>query len=489
MQKIYLILLLITCFSAFSTPSQSLKTLVEADIEKFHLAAASEKLASLSSEDNGFYRVNIAVYKYLATQDITYFNEMQESWDNAIAEIEKLPNTDARRNAYLSELYGKKAIIEFLRGDYIKAPLHIRESYNHIQANKKLFPNDASTQKMLGMYNVILSGVPQKYQWLTNALGYKGNLKTGMQQLKTAAEKGEIMRWEANFVLYYAQKSMLSNPKDAIQYLIAEQKISGESIVTDFFLIGGYMSNYQNEKALTLLAKRSQYLNDPQVFFIPFWDYVMGKSYYFKEDYATAKTFFANFIAQNKGSIYKTDANFRLGMSHLLTNDYTTAKTYFAKVNSAKRSGFDEDEYAFTTAKRFYAANPNQTIKALFRARNLCDGGYWNKSIAVLENVKQNIGSLSSEQKTEMYYRYGRIYNAQQNWTAAKTNYLMCIAEKTPETALYMQPYSCFYIGEVLRLQGFTEEARVYYKKALVYKEYSYQSGLENKCKSALSSL
>lgn len=489
MRNIYLFLLLTYCFSGFSTPAQSLRIQVESDIEKFHLSAASEKLSSLSTEDNGFYRVNIAAYKYLATQDGTYFNEMLESWDNAISEIEKLPTADARRNAYLSELYGKRGLIEFLRGDYIKAPLHIRESYNHIQINKKLFPTDASTQKMLGMYNVILSGVPQKYQWVTNALGFKGNLSLGMKQLENAAENGQIMRWESNFVLYYAQKSMLSNAKDAIKYLITEQKKSGESIVTDFFLAGGYMSNYQNDKAMTLLSKRSKYMNDPEVFFIPFWDYVMGKSYYFKEDYTNAKTFFTNFISKNKGTIYKTDANFRLGMSYLLTNDYTTAKTYFAKVNSAKRSGFDEDEYAFTTAKRFYATNPSSSIKGLFRARNLCDGGYWSKSIAVLDNLKQNVGALSSEQKTEMYYRYGRIYHAQQNWTAAKTNYLMCIDEKTPETALYMQPYASYYIGEVLRLQGFTEEARNYYKKALIYKDYSYQSGLENKCKTALNGL
>lgn len=489
MRNIYLVLLLICCFTGFSTPAQSLKLQVEADIEKFHLTAASEKLSGLSTEDNGFYKVNIAVYKYLASQDVAYFSEMLESWDNAISQVEKLPSSDARKHAYLSELYGKRALIEFLRGDYVKATLHIRESYTHIQSNKNLFPNDASTQKMLGMYNVVLSGVPQKYQWVTNTLGYKGNLQTGIKQLKNAAQNGEIMRWEANFVLYYAHKSMMSNAKDAIQFLVAEQKISGESIVTDFFLASGYMGNYQNEKALTLLSKRSKYKSDAAVFFIPFWDYVMGKSYYFKEDYSTAKTFFSNFVAQNKGSIYKTDANFRLGMSCLLSNDYATAKTYFEKVNNAKRSGFDEDEYAFATSKRFYAANPSHSVKALFRARNLCDGGYWTKSIGVLDNLKQNVSALSSEQKTEMYYRYGRVYQAQQNWTAAKTNYLMCIDEKTPASSLYMQPYSCFYIGEVLKLQGFKDEARVYYKKALVYKDYSYQSGLENKCKTAISGL
>lgn len=489
MRHTYLIFLFLYCFSAFASPTEKQRIQVERDIEKFHLTAASEKLASLSLAENSFYRVNIAVYKYLATQDGLYFTEILDAWDNAISQVEQLSTTDVRRNVYLSELYGKRGLIEFLRGDYVKATLHIRESYNHIQANRTLFPNDASTQKMLGMYNVFLSGVPQKYQWVTNALGFKGNLATGLKQLQNAVDNGEIMRWEASFVLYYAQKSMLSNTKDAIQYLINEQKKSGESIVTDFFLAGGYMSNYQNEKALNLLAKRSRYKNDPEVFFIPFWDYIMGKSYYFKEEYATAKIFFLQFTTQNKGTIYKTDAYFRLGMSYLFMNDYNTAKMYFAKVNSAKRSGFDEDEYAFTTAKRFYAANPSTVTKALFSARNLCDGGYWTRSITVLDNLKKDMSILSSEQKTEMYYRYGRVYHAQQNWIAAKTNYLMCIGEKTPGNALYMQPYSSYYVGEVLRLQGFKEEAKNYYKKALIYKDYSYQSGLENKCKTALSSL
>lgn len=467
---------------------EAARKLIESDIEQFHLTDASTKLSQLSAPYRTFYENNILIYKWAASQDGAYITQFFKNWDAAIALIEAMPQNNAHRRIFLAEMNGKRATLEFVKGDYMKSILHAKECYSLIQENVKLFPNDISNYKMQGLFNIALSSVPKKYQWIINSLGFKGDVNLGMKQLATASAKGDVLRAESSYIAYYAEKNLMSKPDAAVQRLLNEQKISGSNIGTDFFIATGYFVMNKNDKAFEILSKRYKYVQDSKVFFIPYWDYALAKSYYFKEDYKSAQTYLTLFLAKQKGSMYRTDGLFRLGMSQILSGDYTTGKQQFVKLVSQKRSGFDEDEYAYQMANRFMKAEPNQTIKSLFRARNLFDGGYFTKSLTILESLKANQNALTSEEKTELFYRFGRVYHAQKNYALAQTYYTNCTIQ-AQSGALYMQVYAHYYLGEISRTLGKKEEARAHYKKALTFDNYSYQNGLESRCKTALGML
>lgn len=489
---LHIFLGLLLCSQLFATDTnknEAIRKLVEADMEKLHLEVANVRIAQLSPAYKSFYQSNILIYKYAATQNSVYLNAFLNEFDNNIKQIQSIPTTHPHRNIFLSEMYGKRATLAFVKEDYLKAILDVKESYRLIQLNQKLFPGNSSNLKMLGLFNVLLSAVPQKYHWIINSLGFKGDLELGLKQLKSAIKEGDVLRQEASYMMYYVEKNLLAKHNDAMQRLLTEQQLTGESIALDFFLASGYFSLNQNEKAFAILSKRSKYLNDAKVFYIPYWDFLLGKCYYFKEDYTQAQNCFHRFVNNHKGNMYKTDATFRCGISYLLQGNYAAAKTEFNKIKTGKRSGFDEDEYAYGMATRFASVEPSYYTKALFRARILFDGGYFAKSLGILNGLKENMEGLSVENKAELHYRLGRIYHVQSNFTTAVFHYQASINTGNAGQSTYMQAYANYYLGEISRAQGKATEARAFYNKAISYNGYYYQNGLETKCKTALNRL
>lgn len=444
---------------------------------------------NLPSPYTEFYQLNIHFYKFTATQNSQYKTDFFSEWDNALATVTSLPDDNEHKNILLCEMHSKRASIDFLSQDYVTAAWHLRTAYQYIQSNKKNFPNSPSNLKMAGVYNVLFSNVPKEYQWFMNMLGFKGNFDSGYKQLKSAVNENDILRAESSIILFFTEKNMMGKPKEAIQRLTNEQQKTGKCMILDIFMASGYFGTNENDKAIAILNNRKTYAENETFFFIPYWDYLLGKSYFYKENYKSSIYYFDLFLKNIKGELYSGDALFRLGMSYLLNGDYNTAKTYFLKLQAQKNSGFDEDEYALSTAKRFSKSPPSYYTQQLYRARNRYDGGYFTESILILDKLKKEISSLGQENKVEMYYRYGRVYHQADYPNAAKVSYQACISEVNPGNSLYMQPYACYYLAEMYKKEGQTEQARTYYKKALSYNGYLYQNGLESKCKVALNRL
>jgi len=493
-QGLFTIQALLTLLLFVYYPSQSVarkitRVEIENDLEKFYLIPAESKLHLLGNDSyEAFYESNIWVYKYLATENADYARKFEASWKANYKRISSLPTTDALRNVFLAEMYGKRAILAMIQENYFAAVRYARQCKILIEANKKRFPHNVEQEKLLGLFNIAFSSVPRKYQWLTNLLGYKGDLKKGMVQLQKAVEKSSLLRMEAQFVSYYIERNILVKPKDALQRIYGEKIRSGSSVLVDFCLASAYIRMKKNDKALSILQKRTQYANDLKVFFIPYWDYMLGKAHYHKENYGSALKYFKKFREGHKGAMFHSDAMFREGMCHVFSDEYEAGKGVFKKLLASKQANFDSDEYGKHIAGEFIANKPGKSRISLFRARNLADGGYTDKALGELKNLQLRYSNLTSANKTELYYRYGRIYHDLGSFSKAKANYLKCL-EHTSGDRLWMQVYALYYLGELMEKEGRKDTAKGYYKKALKYDKYFYQAGLESRCKTALHNL
>lgn len=463
---------------------------VEQLMTTFHLKEAETHALSLSSPYSDFYLSNIAIYRYAATQDEADMNAFLKRWDKTIAAIQKMPENQSHKKVLLAEMYGKRAIFEFIKQDYVSAAWHLKDAYAYIQSNLKQFPDEPSNQKIAGVFNVLLAHVPKDYQWFMNMLGIKGYFNTGYAQLQKAAANDEsLLRSEANFVLYFTDRNLLGKNESGLKRLLNEQQKSGKGIVTDLFIATAHFSLFQNEKAYAILLQGKKYEQDANVQYVPFWNYLLGKSYYFKEDYVNARVAFRQFITKTKGDLFLTDANYRIGVSYLLSGDDANARTNFSVVSRCKPSNFDEDKYAMQMSKKYLQAFPSATEKQLYRARNLYDGGYFTQSLNLLNGLKQKISSLNLENRVELHYRIARVYHTSKAVADAKTAYAACTSEPNASQCLYMQAYSNYYLGEIYRAEGNKEAAKKHYQKALSYDKYNYQNGLEAKAKAALGRL
>lgn len=488
---LYLLGVVHMAFTVHATPSNVLpNSQIEEHLYRFHLRSAEDMIPQIpGTAFKAFYQYHILAYKYLAVQSEYDLKIFRNVWGKTIQDIEKLPSEDPMRNVLLAEVYSKRAIVEFLEKNHITSLWYARTSWSLVKKNQQKFPDNVEQLKILGLFNVLFGAVPKKYQWFTRAMGFEGNVTVGINQLKKAAEKSSLLKLESIIINYYAVKNIYDKPFLAISDLERSRNSLPSSIILDYCLVTGYMSLKKNDQAYKILQKRQSYATDNQVFFIPFWDYHLAKAYYYKSKYSDAQISFQRFLQNHKGYLFRTDATFLLGMSYILSDNYPKGKEYFTMLTQQKISDLEEDLYAAYMAQQFIQKEPSTTLKALFRARNTIDGGYFNAALVILKGIEQSGTTLSSSDKTYLNYLYGRIYHTLGNLPDAKKYYLQCIEHTADRSTSWQQAYASYYVGEISKTQKDLVAAKQYFQKVLVYDNYFYQPSVESRARVALKEL
>ncbi|MEM6345778.1 MAG: tetratricopeptide repeat protein [Bacteroidota bacterium] len=460
---------------------------IEVAILNFKFAQARQQLSKLPSQAHRtYYELSINVYQFLATQDNRYFLQMRNKWRASEASIEALEDNNPHKRLLLAEIHCKRAAVEFLKENYFSAIQYARSGRNYAIDQSNRFPQHKEIYKVLGVFNAMFGAVPTRYLWLTEMLGYEGNVQQGLKQLSIASQSQTgFMMLEADLFASYIEKIMLNQSQVALQRLLVSRRLKGESAMLDYFCALAYMQNKQTEKALTLLQKNRPQSEEARQQ-MPYWEYQIGKAYYFRGDYGLAYVSFKRFLKAYQGSLFRTDACFRLGMAYTLNGNYAEGKQYFALIN--QESGFDQDEYAAYLAQRFEKNIPSPALQDLFKARNYYDGGYFAKAEGILQQLLLKEKSLNAEERTELQYRLGRLYHTQNQFDKAQKYYEASTLESVEEQK-WLQAYAQYYLGELAYKRAQFPLARSYYQKALEYDNYWYQSGLENRCKSRLDEI
>ncbi|MEL6592222.1 MAG: tetratricopeptide repeat protein [Bacteroidota bacterium] len=491
LRRTLLLLCLLLCI--LPVPAQddrpsSKQAIIEQHLLDLEFETAQERLPILSSmAEVAYYGFSVRIYQYLATQDKQYFQDMRSVWRHTENAIEELPESDRRRALLLAEIHCKRAAAEFIKGNYFSAVQYARSGRNYAIEQQQRFPKDQAIYKVLGVFNAMFGAVPSRYLWITEMLGYEGDVRQGLKQLTTAAQiEQSYLPIEAVLFASYIEKIMLNQSEQSLERLLRARKQHSPNAVLDYFCALAYMQNKQTEKALPFLQNQLASTNLGRTH-MPYWDYQMGKAYYNRGNYQQAYPYFKRFLEKYRGKLFLTDAHFRLGMAYTLNGQYASGKPYFSRLAERENSGFDQDEYAAHLAQIFAERAPTTTERSLFQARHFYDGGYFEKAEQLLQNLNQQDG-LSADNKTELYYRLGRLYHDQKQLSKAVEHYQAGI-EQAAQEEVWLQAYARYYLGEIARQQNRPQEARKQYEAALKYDDYWYQSGLENRCKTRLGEI
>lgn len=460
---------------------------VEKLIASFQLDSAEVKIEQLpSAAYRAYYQGHLLIYRHLGQQNEASLTVIKSRWEDLVEAVETMPEEDPLRGVMLSELLCKRALVEFIHHNYLSAVNHARLGRKLIAENARRFPDNVEQRKMLGLFNVVLGAVPSRYQWLINLLGFEGDIAQGIHQLEQAAQKGDLLALEAEIILYHVEKNILNQSEEALDRLRDVRNRVGKNMLIDYFLATGLMSIKHNESALRVLLRRPHY-DDGKVFLIPYWDYQLGKAYYYRGDMKRAQRYLARFVRDYQGRMFRTDASFRLGMALTFSGSYSVGKTFFLAVADQQGDQFDEDDYAQYLCQRFAHQPPSESVLTLFRARNLYDGGYFDQAIAALESMPQD--QLSAEEWCEWHYRFARIHHTEGRLDQALDHYRSCLSREVSKELRYLHAYACYFQADIARSRNHPDEARDLFQAALRYNHYFYQDGLENRSKAALSAL
>lgn len=470
--------------------AQTIQQQVEDQIRQFHLDQAYRTAAKIDAPAlRTYYQAKVQFLKHIASDDDAYMEPFLQAVKTAQDEASKLSEKDPLRGVFLAEMHLLRGSVRAMDNQILKSTLDLKSACNILDANRSRFPDNPEQKKLLGVFNVALGAIPRKFQWLSGIFCFRGDLESGIKMLEEASRKSTLLPDEAEVVLFFCEKNLLSRPEKALARAQSLTQRYPSSFPYHYLLISGKLELRNTDSALRIATdKEPAFRQDTALFFSPFWDYTRAKIHYFRLELTEADQYFTRFLLHAKGKTFLSDAVFRKGMCQALLGKTAEAQRIFRGMVEQQSSGFDEDEYAMSMAKRFATTPPTENEILLFKARNLFDGGYYKKASTLLFPLLKKEITLNPEDKTELFYRLGRIYQESKQWDYAELAYSQSILQN-PDRNLWMKVYSMYYLGKIRAEKGDKDGAQKLFERALTFDGYFYQSGLEQKCKAGLHDL
>jgi hypothetical protein len=413
-------------------------------------------------------------------QDPSEYDKLILNQERRFEIIEGIKEKSAWRDFALAEVKMQIGISKLLFGNKLSASWDIRQAYLQYVTNSKKHPNFIPNKKTLGVLQVLIGSVPDNYRWFLNIIGMKGDVDTGLYNLRTAATKENPFQEESQ--LLYALILQLVDQKQESQALKIIEKLTEQepdNLLYRFTAIHLFKKTKNTDQALKYYLKRPQgnmYLS------FPYLHHMAADMYLNSGNYDASIRENQLFLKLHKGEHYVKAAHFKLYLAYLLDNHSPQALWYYNKINQVGISEIEEDKYA---AK--FVEKREQPEKNLLIARLRTDGGYYKQALKALDGV-DTTRSAPISVRGEYLYRKARIYHGMEEEELAVKYYKETI-EVCGSSDLYFAPNAALQLGYIHQLQNRKELAKYYFKKAQTYHGHEYKSSIDAKAKLALSAL
>jgi hypothetical protein len=327
---------------------------------------------------------------------------------------------------------------------------------------------------------VVASTIPDGYKWLSNLLGIRGSVKEGMgelgQFLGMDDEWSALFRDEANFYYLYLQFYILNQHEQVFAYVRRHNLDVRNNYLYAYLYANLCINDQQSALAAQIIEGRSKaagYLD------MPVWDLEMGYAALNHLEPGTP-AYLERFLQRFKGRFYVKDALEKLSWYYYLKGNQAAADSLRREVIRRGSAEADADRQALAAARK--GVWPD---KVLLQARLLTDGGYFTEALRSLQGVSTS-GYTRPEERCELAYRLGRIYDGLGRKDDAITAYLTTI-----KTGAGLREYyaarAALQAGYIYEGRGDCERAVEFFQKCLSLKDHDYKNSLDQRAKAGIA--
>lgn len=398
------------------------------------------------------------------------------------ARLEKLADLpkEVWRDYTLAEVRLHTGMSKLLFGNRLSAAWDIRKAYLQYRHNEQQYPDFLANKKNLGVLQVLIGSVPDKYKWFLNIIGLKGSIKQGVANLKAASSTDNPFYQEAR--LLHAVILHLTEPEkqeQAVRQATALAKQEPDNLLFQFVAMHLLKKTQASEAALKVYLRRPQgsaYLT------FPYLHHMAADLYLYRADYNESIRENRQFLKLHQGQHYLKSANYKLYLAYALSNHKPQAQWHFQQITEVGIEDTEEDRYA---AK--YAQKQEALVKPLMQARLHSDGGYFPEALLALQQLELTPATPAAVQ-AEYFYRKARIYHGTDSLQQALPLYKRAI-ELCQGTDLYFAPSAALQAGYIYQELHQPQKAKVYFKQAISYKNHEYKNSIDAKAKLALAAM
>ncbi|WP_235861276.1 tetratricopeptide repeat protein [Pontibacter flavimaris] len=413
-------------------------------------------------------------------QDAGKYEQLLAAQEERLEKLTELPQQEVWTRYAQAEVRLQAAMSKLLFGNRLSAAWDFRKAYLQYTENADKYPDFLPNKKNLGVLQVLVGSVPDKYKWFLNIIGLKGSIPQGMANLQQSTDRKNPFYQEAR--LLHAVILHLTEPgkeKQALGQVKALARSQQDNLLFQFVAMHLLKKTQASDEALQVYLRRPQgksYLS------FPYLHHMAADLYLFRADYPSSIQENRQFLRLHRGQHYLKSANYKLYLAYALSNHKSQAQWHFQQIAQVGVEESEEDRYAAS-----FAQEQEPLVKPLMQARLHSDGGYYQEALQELQQLQVSAATPQAVQ-AEYYYRKARIYHGTDSLQQALPLYQKAI-RLSEGTDLYFAPSASLQAGYIYQELQQPAKARSYFKQALSYKHHAYKNSIDAKAKLALSAM
>jgi tetratricopeptide (TPR) repeat protein len=459
---------------------QAYREIISLRLEEGEKILSAEKLRHPDNLIPYFLENYIDFFILFFNEDPSEFTAREDNLARRIQLMDKGPESSPFFLFTKSIIHFQWAAVKIKFGNHWDAGWEFRHSFLLSKQNQKKFPSFAPNDMLYGAMQVAAGTIPDGYKWLSNLLGIKGSVKSGMQELENflvSPDKWAVLyRDEAVFYYLYLKFYIENKKQEVFQYITQNKLDVRNNHLFTYLATNLGINNQQSHYAIGVLSQKN---NDKTYLEMPVWDMEMGyaKLNHLEPD---AGIYLTRFVEKFKGRFYVKDVLQKLSWFYYLIGDQHRAATFRSLIIQKGSSETETEKQALKEA--LSGIWPN---KVLLKARLLDDGGYYDEALEILTSKPPAAFVFPAEQ-LEYSYRLARVYDDLGRKDEAIVQYLSALRAGAGSRE-YFAARSALQIGYIYEQRSDKARAVDYFRQCLNLKNHDYKNSLDQKAKAGIA--
>lgn len=438
----------------------------------------AEYLISKEQHNNTYSSVlqnYIQFLKVLLNEKESDLSSYKNNVSDLINILEKEKDETPEYYSIISEIYFHSAIIKFKMGETVSGSFNFYKSYKTLLQGITKHQSNEDLLKLFAIFKIIFAAIPDEYLWLTDFIGIKGDINSGINFINLKHQK-YLNENSAKSTEYQALRIIISDifSKENNKNINITQLNIYNPLVRISYLVH-LIHNGHSALALEILNRNNQ---KPDEYKIDYFNYLKGitKLYNIDKD---ANIYLEDFVTNFEGKNFIKSAYQKLSWYYLIFNNNEKFIKNSSMIKLKGITQFDADIQAINEINHYSHKNID-----LLKARLLFDGGYYQKSDSIL-NCNLNNQNLSGFQD-EILYRLARCAQKLDK-TENAIGYFNKLLNQFETQSNYYCRVAYLNLGSIYEETGKMELAKDNYLLCLKSKNKQYKNSIEQKAKAGLN--
>jgi len=334
-----------------------------------------------------YYLSQMYLWIFFGTSSNKEYDKFIQYSDLAIEKantMHELKGKEEYASLLLGSMYTQRSIAFSKTEHFLDMITASQKSRSYLNDVVEMDKNNYDVYLGYGLFRFALTQVPSSLKWALSAIGYNGDLKQSIHEVKLSATKGTLTKVEANYYLAQLLCDQMQDYEGAISIYESLIKTYPGNFMFAYSYSIALMKARRPEKAVPVLQNLTRTVKEQFKQIKAYAFFSLADIRFHQNRFKEAKVLYESFIASTPDKGYTGIATYRLALCLSALGDFNYAKACMEKAKNGDLS-LEDDEFAKNRAGMYQSHWISNEDITLLRYSNLIEAGKVKESVDSLE--------------------------------------------------------------------------------------------------------